>query len=169
MDMTEDQKYQIQIRNYHEQDARALADIYFNTIHTINAQDYTKEQRDVWAPSTSLELEGWQKKWAQIPPLVAIVGDVIVGFTEFEDNGHIDCFYCHHEWIGKGVGSALMRAIETQAFDKGIDRIYAEVSITAKPFFESKGFEVVRQQSIQRKGIELTNFVMEKVSRSKSQ
>ncbi len=31
----------------------------------------------------------------------------IVGFAEFEPNGHIDCFYCHHEWIGYGIGHAL--------------------------------------------------------------
>ena len=35
----------------------------------------------------------------------------IVGFAEFEPNGHIDCFYCHHEWIGKGIISALMKEI----------------------------------------------------------
>ncbi|MHB1949598.1 MAG: GNAT family N-acetyltransferase [Gammaproteobacteria bacterium] len=44
--------------------------------------------------------------------MVAVMDDKIVGFAELEDNGHIDCFYCHHEYQGCGVGSALMREIE---------------------------------------------------------
>lgn len=41
-------------------------------------------------------------------------------------------------------------------------RIYAEVSITARPFFASKGFQVIKQQTVRIHGVELTNFVMEK-------
>ena len=87
---------------------------------------------------------------------------IIVGFAEFEPNGHIDCFYVHHEFQGKGVGSALMATIEANAATNKIHRIYSEVSITAKPFFESKGFQVVKQQKVNIRGCELTNFVMEK-------
>jgi putative acetyltransferase len=52
-------------------------------------------------------------------------------------------------------------AIVKDAKQNHISRIFAEVSITAKPFFESKGFHV-KQQTIVRKGIELTNYIMEK-------
>jgi len=156
------QKSAIQVRSYRLEDASALANIYYNTIHVINAKDYSKEQLDVWAPVSSLEVEGWQKKWSKIQPLVATVENKIVGFAEFENDGHIDCFYCHHQWTGQGVGSALMRTIEDIAKNRGIIRIFAEVSITAKPFFSSKGFYIVKEQTIVRQGIELNNFVMEK-------
>ena len=36
-------------------------------------------------------------------------------------------------------------------------------SITARPFFEQRGYRVVRQQQVERGGVLLTNFVMEKV------
>lgn len=153
---------EIHVRNYKDDDTQFLAEIYYHTIHNVNIHDYSKAQVDVWASLESLELEGWKKKWKKLKPLVAVVGNDIVGFSEFEPNGHIDCFYAHHEWIGKGVGSALMKAIEEKATSKNIPRIYAEVSITAKPFFEKKGFVVITQQSVVRKGIELTNFLMEK-------
>jgi putative acetyltransferase len=153
----------IQIRKYAEKDASALASIYYNTIHIINAKDYSKEQLDAWAPITSLNTKGWKKKWSKLNPFVATAEDNIVGFAEFEQNGHIDCFYCHHTWLGKGVGSALMHAIENEAKDKGINKIFAEVSITAKPFFETKGFKTIKEQTIVRKDVELTNFVMEKI------
>ncbi|MCE2983291.1 MAG: hypothetical protein LW832_06965 [Parachlamydia sp.] len=48
-------KTEICIREYQPEDVQALANIYYNTIHRINIQHYTKEQVDVWAPKSSLE------------------------------------------------------------------------------------------------------------------
>lgn len=153
----------IQVRRYQDGDAKFLSQIYYNTIHTVNAIDYTKEQLDAWAPWSSVQdYRGWQEKLEKIKPFVALINDKIVGFAEFEPNGHIDCFYVHHEFQGSGIGSALIYETEKEAVDKSIYRVYAEVSITAKPFFEAKGFHVVKQQADTIRGIELINFVMEK-------
>ena len=35
--------------------------------------------------------------------IIAIINNQIVGFAEFEANGHIDCFYCHPDFQGKGL------------------------------------------------------------------
>lgn len=152
----------IEIRGYSSEDAEALAAIYYNTIHNICIRDYSPAQIDVWAPKSSLEVSGWKKKWSRLPPLVAVFEGQVVGFAELEPNGHIDCFYCHHEWIGRGVGSALMKSIEEKAKENNLPRLFVEVSITAKPFFERKGFFVITPQTIVRNGIELKNFKMEK-------
>lgn len=44
----------------------------------------------------------------------------------------------------------------------GVKRFYADVSMTAKPFFQHYGFAVVRQQQKEVRGVVLTNFLMEK-------
>lgn len=49
---------EISIREYRPEDTQALANIFYNTVHRINIQHYTKEQIDVWAPLSSLEAEG---------------------------------------------------------------------------------------------------------------
>jgi GNAT superfamily N-acetyltransferase len=153
----------IQVRRYQDGDAKFLSQIYYNTIHTVNAKDYTKEQLDAWAPWSSVQdYSGWQEKFEKIKPFVALIDDKIVGFAEFEPNGHIDCFYVHHEFQGSGIGSALIHKIEKEAADKSITRVYAEVSITARPFFEAKEFQVTKQQTVQIRGVELITFVMEK-------
>lgn len=84
----------ITIRSYNETDAIALAAIYFNTIHNINSKDYSSEQINAWAPVSSLETEGWMRKWKKLQPIVATANGKIAGFAELEENGHIDCFYC---------------------------------------------------------------------------
>jgi putative acetyltransferase len=153
---------EVTIRRYKLEDAEDLANIYYNTIHRINSKHYTQEQVDAWAPETSLNAKRWAEKFERTQPFVAVADESIVGFAEFEPDGHIDCFYCHHDWIGKGVGSKLMQAIEELARTQGIKRIFSEVSITAKPFFERCGFHVLVQQTVVMRGIELTNYKMEK-------
>ena len=80
------------IRDYQPEDEQALANIYFNTVHRINIKDYTQEQVDAWAPPSGFKSdsgsEDWAKKFARTNPIIAFVGDTIVGFVEFEPNGH---------------------------------------------------------------------------------
>jgi putative acetyltransferase len=154
-------KGKIAIREYRSEDARALARIFYNTVHRINIQHYTKEQVDVWAPESVLESVSWAKRFLKTRPIIAVVGEQIVGFAEFMPDGHIDCFYCHHEWIGKGVGAALMAEILEKARKHHITRIFVKASITAKPFFEKHGFVMVAKQIVVRSGIELANYEME--------
>lgn len=59
----------------------------------------------------------------------------------------------------QGIASAICDELE-QAFDG--DKITAHASITAKPFFEKRGYKVIKKQEVERNGIVLTNYVMEK-------
>jgi len=152
----------VKIRKYQESDAGDLAKIYYNTIHQICKSDYNEEQLNAWAPKSSLETEGWIKKWQKLPPFVAIIKDKIVGFAEFENNGHIDCFYVHHQFQNRNIGSKLLEEIEKIAKQKNLSKIYAEVSITAKSFFEKMGFKISKAQKILIRGVKLDNFAMEK-------
>jgi aminoglycoside phosphotransferase (APT) family kinase protein/GNAT superfamily N-acetyltransferase len=155
---------EIQIRNFDKSDVKQLVDLFYNTIHNINIKDYNEEQIDAWAPKSSLEVEGWLKKWNKLPPIVAKRDTKIVGFAEFDEKtGYIDCFYCHHEYIGQGVGSKMMKEILKRAEVNNTNRIYANVSITAKPFFEYYGFLLVKDQIVECRGVKLKNYVMEKM------
>lgn len=37
------------IRKYQSLDCEEMAQLFYDTIHTINRKDYSKEQLDVWA------------------------------------------------------------------------------------------------------------------------
>lgn len=154
--------FPILIREYHPSYTQFIAQIYYNTIHRINSLDYTKEQVDSWAPPECLEIDGWLKRFALNPPILAFCQDTLVGFAEFEKDGHIDCFYVHHEWIRKGVGTAMMSEILKRAKKQRISRIYVEVSITAKPFFEKNEFILLEDYYVIKNGIERKGFKMER-------
>lgn len=150
------------IRPYSQEDAPFLAEIYYHTIRKVNLQDYSQKQVEAWAPDPDQSPIDWQEKFQKTQPLVALIGGLVVSFVEFEPDGHIDCFYCHHKHLRQGVGTALMDAILEKAASTGVQRIFAEVSITARPFFERHGFQILKEQLVSLRGVELRNYKMEK-------
>lgn len=151
----------MEIRLFCEQDAEQVARLFYETIHEVNIRDYSNEQVKAWSPD-NIYFREWVKVCAARFTYVADDKGVIAGFGELESNGHIDCFYCHKNYQRLGVGSKIYHAIETKAYELGIHRLYAEVSITAKPFFLSMGFSLVKEQQVERRGEIFVNYVMEK-------
>ena len=43
----------MQLREYITSDCEQLAKLFFQTVHSVNAKDYTKKQLDVWATGTA--------------------------------------------------------------------------------------------------------------------
>ena len=145
------------------EDVPQIVRLFYDTVHLVNARDYTSAQVHAWAPDVP-DPEQWISM--RLPTRITFVADdhgTVAGFGELERNGHIDCLYCHHAYQRQGVGAAIYRRIEEQARALSIARLFAEASITARPFFERQGFSLVRQQTVVRQGAELTNFVMEKI------
>jgi putative acetyltransferase len=149
------------VRDYQPADAYQIVHLFFNTIHLINRQDYTEAQVNAWAPYVP-EPAHWQKRSLSRQIFVADEEGTIVGFAEFETNGHIDCFYCHHAYQGRGVGRQLLQRIEQEARSLHLPQLFTEASITAQPFFLRMGFHTLQMNRLIRRGVELTNFSMAK-------
>ena len=150
----------ITIRQYKPQDTRALWEVFFFTVRKINIKHYSQQQVEAWAPN-NWNQEAWLEKMLQINPYIAEVNGQVAGYTDLQDSGLIDHFFCHYQFQGKGVGRAMMEHVKAQAKQGGISRLYDEVSITARPFYERMGFKLVREQQVEMRGQLLTNFVME--------
>lgn len=75
--------------------------------------------------------------------------------------------FVHKDWQGKGVATQLLSAVEFMAQQYGVTEITAEVSLTARPFFEKKGYEVISIQKQQANRLKLTNSVMKKLLKGK--
>ncbi len=149
------------IRNYKTDDTKQIVSLFYSTVHEINSKDYSPEQIGVWA-NEKLDYNFWQHKLSSKITKVAELNDLIIGFAQLETTGHIDCFYCHKDFIGQGVGTALFNVLETQARLLEIKRLFAEVSITAQPFFKGKGFVILAAQEVCIRNVAMTNYVMEK-------
>lgn len=145
------------IRKYQPSDCKELTELFYNTVHTVNAKDYTKEQLNVWATG-QVDLEKWNQSLQEHYSVVAVENDVIVGFGDIDSTGYLDRLFVHADYQGRGIAMAICNQLEQVV--SGNITTYA--SITAKPFFEKRGYKVVKKQQVERQGIFLTNFCMEK-------
>ncbi len=145
------------VREYQISDCKEITELFYNTVHTVNAKDYTEEQLDVWATG-QVDLEKWNQSLQEHYSIVAIENEVIVGFGDIDKTGYLDRLFVHADYQGKGIATAICNQLE-QAVQGDI---ITHASITAKPFFEKRGYKVVKEQQVERQGIFLTNFCMEK-------
>jgi putative acetyltransferase len=149
------------IRDYRRGDAAMLTRLFFETVHSVNLQDYSEYQVQAWAPAVP-DPQIWHARMSERYTLVAEEDGQIVGFVELECDGHLDMLYCRGDAVRRGIGRALYQAVELKAIGLRLERIFTEASITARPFFEHCGFSIVCKQTVTRDGIELANFKMEK-------
>lgn len=149
------------IRAYKSADCTELAKLFFDTVHTVNAKDYTKPQLDVWA-SGNVDIIKWDKSFLQSNTLVAEDNNAIVGFGDMDNSGYLDRLFVHKDYQGKGIATAIVNALEKQAAAQGIFLFTTHASITAVPFFKKHGYYIIRDNHVVRNGIELKNFIMEK-------
>jgi putative acetyltransferase len=151
---------EITLRRFRDDDLPTLIELFRDTVRRVNVRDYTPEQVQAWAPD---EID--PAKWRSFAGRYAIVAEFagrIVGFADLEANGHLDRFFVHAETQGRGVGRAMLQELLDQARRSALPRIFAEVSVTALPFFERHGFVVLAEQSVQVRGQRLTNYRMER-------
>ena len=144
------------LRKYQPSDCKELTELFYHTVHTVNAKDYTKEQLDAWATG-QVDLAQWDQSLLKHYSIVAVENEKIIGFGDVDHTGYLDRLYVHADYQGKRVATAICDRLES-AID---GRIVTHASITAKPFFEKRGYMVVKEQQVERQGILLTNYVME--------
>lgn len=149
----------MQLRRYKQSDCRELAELFYNTVHTVNAADYNNEQLNAWATG-HVDLEAWNKSLQEHYSIVAVDKGIIVGFGDIDQTGYLDRLYVHADYQGRGIATAICHKLEQSVSGK----IATHASVTAKPFFEKRGYKVIKEQRVERQGVFLTNFVMEKAN-----
>lgn len=150
-------KDRMTIRKYRSEDCAALAALFYDTVHSVNRRDYTQEQADAWATG-EVDLAAWDASLSAHLTLIAEENGRILGFADMDRTGYLDRLFIHKDAQGRGIATALCDALE-QAVG---GRFLTHASITARPFFEKRGYRVMQEREVERRGIMLKNFVMEK-------
>lgn len=146
------------LRKYESADCKKIAELFYDTVHAVNAKDYTKEQLDAWATGR-VDLNKWNESFMEHYSIVAVEDDVIVGFGDIDETGYLDRLYVHKDYQRQGTATYICDELE--CVHKS-DKIIAHASITAKPFFEKRGYVEIKKQQVVRNGVILINYMMEK-------
>ena len=150
------------IRVAQQSDIVELKDLYKNTVLVINRHDYSQEEVEDWA-SCGDDLSNIEDMIKTHYFIVAINQQLeIVGFSSITPQGYLHSMFVHKDFQGEGIATILLNEIEQYAITNGIIRITSEVSLTARPFFEKKGYIVEEEQKRKANQLSLTNFWMAK-------
>lgn len=143
---------------YNPSYADAVIRLMDDTIHRICSADYSAEEIREWSPAGREEalLDKLSSKFC----IMALSGDKLVGFGN-TFGSEIDCLYVSSEHQREGIGSMLLERLEDHAFRCG-NTIHVYASLTAEGFFLSHGYHIVRRNIVERNGVKIPNWYMEK-------
>lgn len=150
------------IRRYRESDLEQILDMFYNTVHTVNAKDYTKSQLDAWA-ARNPDNRKWSESLNQNIVYVAEINDNIIGFGDLNNKRYIDRLFTHKDFQGIGVASGILNTLENEAKRLGYLEIYTEASITAKSFFEKQKYQTILCQNKKYNRQIFVNYIMKKI------
>ena len=102
------------LRAYKPADCKALAELFYETVHSVNTKDYTKDQVDAWADG-NVDLEKWNQSFLEHYTVIAEAENVITGFGDISDTGYLDRLYVHKAYQHQGIASAICDVLEHYA------------------------------------------------------
>ena len=139
----------MEILEYKKEYCGEIVQLFVNTVHSVNSADYTPRQLDAWAPRRQ-DMEKWHNSLCENYAVVAVENGMVAGFGDMAADGYLDRLYVHRDMQGRGVATAICDRLESTVKSK----VYTtHASITAKPFFEKRGYRTVKQQTVIKKAL----------------
>ncbi|MDN3691586.1 GNAT family N-acetyltransferase [Chryseobacterium tructae] len=159
--MNNDISNSLTIREGRKQDLPEMLLLFQDTITTVCKDDYTPYQLEAWK-SGAENRERWLNVMKEQYILIAEIENKMVGFCTLDQGNYIDLLFVHKDYQHQGIASQLYQLIEKKALQQQQKFLTADVSKTAKYFFERLNFKVIQKQIVNVKGVDLTNYKMEK-------
>jgi putative acetyltransferase len=149
------------IRRWTPEDTEALAEVFRRSVREVSSRDYRPAQIEAWAAAPGNTHE-WNERMRKRVVFVADEDGQPIGFIQFEPPDHIDMTYVHPERQRIGVASALLAELEKEARNRGVAILNVEASVTSRPFFAARGFEVLTPQVVTVREQDFLNYRMAK-------
>ena len=152
---------EILVRRFMESDADALGRVYFDAVRFGTTEFYDEAQRQAWAPAPPTG-DSWRERLKSQYTFVAEQQGIVIGFMTLRADGLIDFAFVAPDHIGQGVAKKLYAGLIQHAQAIGLQCLHTEASHLARRFFERQGWRVLKEQIVKKRGVAMTNFLMEK-------
>jgi putative acetyltransferase len=149
----------MEIVEYSSNRAKEIADLFYESVHSIDSSIYSEDQKQAWAP-VPIDYIKWEVRLENKKPFLLLIKNELAGFIELESDGHIDCAYVSPKFQREGVATNLLNYVKSVAKNLGLDQLYVEASIVAKPFFSKNGFLVENKNQVSINNMVLVNYSM---------
>ena len=142
------------IRRATVNDLPEIKQLFTATIISVCNNDYDEEQRRVWC-MTAQNDQRWIDAVTAQYFIIAEKENSILGFASLNKGNYIDFMYVHKDYQRQGVANRMLAGLEAQATNQKALMILSDISKTARPFFEKKGYVVVKEQENVREVLSL--------------
>lgn len=149
------------VRQGQTNDLTELQKLFVDTVKAICTADYDEQQIEVWTSGVDNK-QRWDEIMTKQIVIVAQYADKVVGFATLDNGNYIDLLYVHKDHQRQGIAQRLLDEITNEARRLKQTTLTSDVSKTARPFFEKNDFNVLTEQIVKIKSINLTNYKMTK-------
>ena len=155
------QAQDVHVRIARMDDLPQILALFKDTILSVCVRDYSITQLQAWASGAS-NTHRWIDRLQHQYFIVAEQRTLITGFGSLDHGSYIDLLYVHKDYQNLGVATRIFAALEKEAIRNSASILTSDVSITARPFFEKRGFRIVKEQTQNINSVPLINYKMER-------
>ncbi len=149
----------LKFRQANLNDLEEIQELFVETIKSTCKNEYNKQQIDAWVSSVENK-ERWKSILANQYFLIAEINNKMVGYGSLENGNYLDFMYVHKDFLRKGIANLIFEKLKAKSLELGFEKLTSDVSKTARPFFETKGFKVIRENKNMMKDVEIINYHM---------
>ncbi len=145
----------IEIRLYKSSDIDEVIQMFKDSIESACINDYSEQE--INARINAFDKDELQKRFSNSYSLVATIDSLIVGFGNIDiENRYLDCLYVNPRFYRSSIATKICNELE----NKVSGAILVHSSKTAKSFFINRGYSLIKEQSVIRNNVKLTNFLL---------
>jgi putative acetyltransferase len=149
------------IRKAQLKDLGELKKLFRDSILKSGLPHYSPGQLKAWSEGSE-DASRWEGLINDQFTLLIEENNQLLGFAYLRGKDYFDFLYVVYNQQGKGIAKQLYQAIITEAKTRGTTKITSDVSFMARPFFESRGFKVIKINENKLYGETLINFKVER-------
>lgn len=141
----------IVVRPWRQDEARRFLEIHHEAVRHLAVGDYPASVIDAWAPlPVTDDAVAWllANRDREIR-MVAEMDGTLVGIGALVVRGaELRACYVLPDAARRGVGTALVEAIEGMARERGLTHLRLQASLTAEPFYTALGYVAERRRKL---------------------
>ena len=150
------------LRPFLASDTSALASIFRDSIEVLAIDDYDDAQLATWISMADDEA-GFARRLAANLTLVATITKSPVGFARLKGADRLEMLYVDPSAARQGIGNQLCDALERLAQARGAKKLTGDISDTALPLFEKRGYIAERRNTMPLGDVWIGNTTMTKL------
>lgn len=131
------------VRRFRSEDISQIPELIKRAIIERDNHNYTAEQ--ITLSSSYYTAEKFCQDLDKKGIYVCVDKDKIVGTGTLYDGEVMACFILP-EYQGKGIGREIVRTLEKEAKDKGLEKVWLVSVLSAVKFYEKLGYNFVKEK-----------------------